>query len=333
MPCETGKLDNLTLCSIGQINEEMKEARDRWAKNMDDHSQYSVAVGVEKLVSFLIPASECIEYTCLAFFGTEDLKGIVYAGVSSIESITKKTVEPYVMQIMTGTSEALKEIMTNENASPFTVISQMMIFDQCLQKTNLFVKRNYLYNVIHMANVESVANWKRFTGRSSIVDSPIAEILSAFTQFMVESRYCHVLKVVRVLPNLADNLMQAKEFSKQIEGRLNHVLSRNGPVNNQLRQIHQEVNQEIADPPATIRTSEEMAEGGLGLITVLCRSVRGKIEDIAEKGPKYQQLIRMENYYFLQKTLAPRGLSLLNAFVSDCQEQFKKVCLRGRGDD
>lgn len=150
---------------------------------------------------------------------------------------------------------------------------------------------------------------------------------------MVESRYCHILKVVRVLPNLADNLSQAKDFSKQIETRLNHVLARSGPMNNQLRQIHQEVNQEIADVPAAIRTSEEMAEGGLGLITVLCRSVRGKIEDIAEKGPKYQQLIRMENYYFLQKTLAPRGIPLLNPFVSDCQEQFKKVGLAERSDD
>ena len=71
IPCETGKLDNLTLCAINQANEEMKEVKERWEKNTDDHNQYSVAVGVEKLLSFLIPASECIELVCLEFFGGE----------------------------------------------------------------------------------------------------------------------------------------------------------------------------------------------------------------------------------------------------------------------
>ena len=73
--------------------------------------------------------------------------------------------EPYMMQIMNGTSEALKELMTNENTSPFTIIAQMRIFEICLQKIQLFIKRTYLYNVIHMANVEAITNWKRFTGR------------------------------------------------------------------------------------------------------------------------------------------------------------------------
>ena len=44
-------------------------------KNTDDHSTYSVAVAVEKVLSFLIPANECIESTCLEFFGDgDDLK-------------------------------------------------------------------------------------------------------------------------------------------------------------------------------------------------------------------------------------------------------------------
>lgn len=73
-PCESGKLDSLTLCSINQSNEEMKEAKERWVKNSDDHSQFSVAVAIEKLLGFVIPASESIEMVCLAFFGGDDLK-------------------------------------------------------------------------------------------------------------------------------------------------------------------------------------------------------------------------------------------------------------------
>lgn len=73
-PCESGKLDSLTLCSINQSNEEIKEAKERWVKNSDDHSQYSVTVAIEKLLGFVIPASESIELVCLAFFGGDDMK-------------------------------------------------------------------------------------------------------------------------------------------------------------------------------------------------------------------------------------------------------------------
>ena len=70
-----------------------------------------------------------------------------------------------VTQIMNGTAEALKEIMTNENRSPYTIISQMNILDLCLQNTSLLVRKQYLYNVIAMAKSEATINWKRFTGR------------------------------------------------------------------------------------------------------------------------------------------------------------------------
>ena len=70
-----------------------------------------------------------------------------------------------VTQIMNGTAEALKEIMTNENRSPYTIISQMNILDLCLQNTSLLVRKQYLYNVITMAKSEATINWKRFTGR------------------------------------------------------------------------------------------------------------------------------------------------------------------------
>ena len=72
--------------------------------------------------------------------------------------------EMAVTQIMNGTAEALKEVMTNENRSPFAIISQMNILDLCLQDTSLLVRRQYLYNVISMAKNEAIINWKRFTG-------------------------------------------------------------------------------------------------------------------------------------------------------------------------
>ena len=48
-------------------------------------------------------------------------------------------------QIMAGTAEALKEIMENENASPFTILSQLTLLDVCIQDHKLLLKSNFLY--------------------------------------------------------------------------------------------------------------------------------------------------------------------------------------------
>ena len=79
----------------------------------------------------------------------------------------KRSVEHFVTQIMNGTAEALKEIRSHEQRSPFTIISQMNILDLCLQQTSLLVKKQYLYNVIHMAKIEASTNWKYFTGKKT----------------------------------------------------------------------------------------------------------------------------------------------------------------------
>lgn len=141
----------------------------------------------------------------------------------------------------------------------------------------------------------------------------------------MESRYCHILQIVRVLPSFADNLIQSIESSKQIEERLNHLLSRPGPLNNQLRTIHSEINGTTQDAKTNVRESEEMKNGGLGLIELLYKKTNNKIREIADKGPKYTDLILMENHYFLQKTLLPRGLTYLNGYINESKEVFQKV--------
>ena len=57
-------------------------------------------------------------------------------------------------QIMAGTSEALKEIMENENTSPFTILSQLTLLDVCIQDQKLLLKSNFLYNILTMAKKE-----------------------------------------------------------------------------------------------------------------------------------------------------------------------------------
>ena len=74
----------------------------------------------------------------------------------------------YMNQIMAGTAEALKEIMENENASPFTILSQLTLLDVCIQDHKLLLKSNFLYNILTMAKKEMTLIWKRYTCRSFI---------------------------------------------------------------------------------------------------------------------------------------------------------------------
>ena len=69
----------------------------------------------------------------------------------------------YIKQIMVGTSEALKEIMTNETRSPFTIMPQVNLFTLCLQSSSL-VKNSYLHSVLRMTKLEVTTTWKMFAG-------------------------------------------------------------------------------------------------------------------------------------------------------------------------
>ena len=108
--------------------------------------------------------------------------------------------EMAVTQIMNGTAEALKEVMTNEHRSPFSIISQMNILDLCLQDTSLLVRRQYLYNVISMAKNEAIINWKRFTGKFISFQSLFCEFYEFYEfydcLYIIYSGNSHLLPIL-----------------------------------------------------------------------------------------------------------------------------------------
>lgn len=73
----------------------------------------------------------------------------------------------YMKQIMEGTSEVLKVIMTDENRSPFTIMPQVNLYNLCLQSSSL-VKNCYLHSVLRMTKEAVTTTWKMFAG---MVDS------------------------------------------------------------------------------------------------------------------------------------------------------------------
>ena len=92
---ESGRPDSLRLAGISTCNEEMHESRELYRKGADDRSSYFVAVGIEKLLSFLLPISERIEWMCIELFG---LEGKVR------ETLESRSIERYMTQIMKGVS-------------------------------------------------------------------------------------------------------------------------------------------------------------------------------------------------------------------------------------
>lgn len=73
-PSDSGKFTSLPLCDLASASEEMRSTREMWQKTTDDMNSYNVAVGVEKLLEFLLPISESVELLCLEFFGSGDYK-------------------------------------------------------------------------------------------------------------------------------------------------------------------------------------------------------------------------------------------------------------------
>ena len=53
------------------------------------------------------------------------------------------------------------------------------------------------------------------------------------------------------------------------------------------------------------------------------QKIEEKIDEIAERGPKYKDLIRMENYYFLGKSLLSRRVDSLAGVQKECEEKVE----------
>lgn len=73
-PADSGRFGVLPPCSIPDAEDEMKATKEVWKKATDDMSMYSTVVAVEKLLGFVLPASECVELLCLELFGGDDYK-------------------------------------------------------------------------------------------------------------------------------------------------------------------------------------------------------------------------------------------------------------------
>ena len=153
----------------------------------------------------------------------------------------------------------------------------------------------------------------------------VAELLSAVQMFSVESRYCHIIQPVRVLPGFVDRMCEARQSCALIASRLQRVLDRPGPVNGTLRKVHAELNKSITIAAPAMKDSEDMREGGFGIVLMLCKRVKAKMESVAKAGPKYTDLILMENDYFLSQCLEKRQVADLKEFVAECAADYEKV--------
>lgn len=221
---------------------------------------------------------------------------------------------------MVGVSEALKKVMDNENRSSFNLITEMQLLESCQKETRLLVRKRFLFNVLEFARQESMIEWKKYTG----------EVLAAIQTYNVDSRYCGILQPVRVLPGFIDRLVQARAACEVCTNRLITVLRHDGPVKNRLRILHEELNASIPTDTNPVAKSQDLEEGGLGVLLLVTKKLQAKVEAIADRELKYRELIRMENFSFLSMSLKSRHMPLLDSFTKECENQYMKVSLRMR---
>lgn len=224
-------------------------------------------------------------------------------------------VESVQREMMTEMNENLTKLTENENQSSFALLVQMALLESCLKESKLMMRSSVVYEIIRMEYQNTVQKWTNYT----------TELLSFVESYTVEPRYCGILTPVRRLPSLVDRLVEARAACAVCSARLLRVLHRDGPVKNQLRSLHTTINE--ACP------KEAMAkDGGLEILIQTVQKIEEKIDEIAEHGPKYKDLIRMENYYFLGKSLLSRRVNSLAGVQKECEEKYEKVEIGARID-
>ena len=224
-------------------------------------------------------------------------------------------VESVQREMMTEVNENLTKLTENENRSSFALFVQMALLETCLKESKLMVRSSVVYELIRMEYQNTAQKWKNYTD----------ELVSFVQSYTVEPRYCGILTPVRRLPSLVDRLVEARAVCAVCSARLLRVLHRDGPVKNQLRSLHAAINE--AAP------KEEVAkEGGLDVLIQVVQKIEEKIDEVAERGPKYKDLIRMENFYFLGSSLLSRKVESLAGVQKECEEKYEKVGTRAQVD-
>lgn len=239
--------------------------------------------------------------------------------VAILESRATDTIQ---QQIMATIPETLKKLMDNENRSSFNLITEMQLLESCQKETHLLLRKRFLFNVLELARQELMIEWKKYTG----------EVLASVQTYNVDSRYCGILQPVRVLPGFVDRLIQVRAACEVCTKRLLTVLRHDGPVKNKLRNLHEEINAAMPAEASTIAKSQDLEEGGLGVLLLVTKKLQGKLEEIAEREPKYRDLIRMENFNFLSMSLKSRHMALLEPFQKECESQYLKVGMKSGCD-
>ena len=302
---EKGEWDSLPLARITSGNEEMKETRELYRDGSDEMNQYFIPVGLEKFLAYLLPVSERIELMCVEVFGL--------AGKTK-ETLEKRLIDASLNQILKCVSVNLNSFIENENQSPFLFIPEIELLNVCLQYGGILMRNSVLYRLFQSVKEEIEAKWNLF-GK---------EIKRHIQEFEVEPRYCGVLKPVKILPCVADRIVESQKLCKVVTERLIKVLDKNGPMNNRIREIHIELNQSIQNSAVTHPETEDHCDE-FALLVEIGTEVGSVVNKIAGIIPKYTNLILTENLQFLESTMELRVIDALSDQVELWKSNYHEV--------
>lgn len=293
------------MAGIASGNEEMKETREFYRDGGDEMGQYLIPVGLERFLAYLLPVSERIELMCVEVFGT--------AGKPK-ETLEKRGIDASLNQILKCVSVNLHSFIENENQSPFLFQSQIDLLELAMQHGGILMRNSVLFRLCLSEKQEIEAKWVAFA----------REINRHIQETNVEPRYCGVLRPVKILPCVADRIVESEKLRTVVTGRLKQALDKSGPMNNRMREIHSQLNQTIPNPAGKTPAGEAACDP-LALLVEMGKAVRAKVEEIAGMGPKYTNLILTENLQFLESTMELRIIDALSGEVQAWRAAYEEV--------
>lgn len=281
----------------------MREAREFY-RDGDALGPCLLPAGLAQFLAWLLPTSERVEWLCLEVFG---------AG-SPRESLQARAIDAPLNQILKGVSSLLGALLAGDAQSPWLLAAEAALLDRCLAHGGILLRSSVLWRLLRSQRDALAAEWTAFA----------RETRRRVRDFAVEPRYCGVLRPVRVLPGIADRIVETEKLRGAVCARLEAALAKQGPANGEIRRVHEELNKAMP-PPAGSAQDEEAACDGMALLVELGREIRSKVEEIAGMAPKYTQLIRMENLQFLATTMELRVIDALSDQVETWKSGYQEV--------
>ncbi|KAK8814282.1 hypothetical protein WA158_008144 [Blastocystis sp. Blastoise] len=302
---DKGRWQYLPNSSIGTHEFEQKDLQEKWKQEeIVVGTEYMCNIGLHKFVVFIISLIQRIQLFCSEVFNKKNKEGKLIVDTINFEAILSR--------IFNCVPELMKKFIENENVNPYMYITWIIEFEYLLSRKDIFSKDGSIMNTLKGIYQTIIDVYNHYWDGT----------LKFLSEYTVDIRHMGILGPIHVLPAVIDRYLYAYHLGSkrivELEGIIDGYKQMGGKLQSVYIELCKQNNIEIKDYEKSKYVNGEC----LQLLTELCQTIHDRVILLSTTKPKYQDMLKVQNFYFMNRTLVPRHIQGINTIMKQCDNDY-----------